>query len=75
MRAIASDGSSVYWAASTKSNDPFSDIVGVPLGGGEPQTIGCHLYGVELLLADESALYCETRHGDQIVRLPKPNAP
>jgi hypothetical protein len=71
IRALASDGSHAYWAASIAGSG-YSDIYAAPVGGGEPQKIACHIYGVEQLLVDDSALYYRSWIGDLIGKLPKP---
>jgi len=71
FRALTSDGTTAYWASSVPGDD-YSDIIGVPLTGGSPRTIACHVSSVYGMVADASAVYYYSWVGDVIGKLPKP---
>jgi hypothetical protein len=66
VRGLSSDGTKVYWAQSSGPDDVFSDVLQVPLAGGDAATIACHLYLVRSLRADGTAVYYDTTLGDVI---------
>jgi hypothetical protein len=68
-------GASAYWAASSVGSDA-SDIVKVPLSGGEPKTLACGVGGVYGLAVDESYVYFSTYYEDgHLGRFPKNGQP
>jgi len=64
VRGLTSDGSLVYWAQSSGPEDVFSDVRRLPFGGGDAETVACHLYAVQSLRADGAALYYDTTLGE-----------
>jgi hypothetical protein len=68
LRALASNQTSVFWAASAVGDD-YSDIVAVPRGGGATRLLACHISSIYGFVADDSALYYYTWLGDIIGKI------
>jgi hypothetical protein len=69
VRGLASDGTSVYWAESSGPEDVFSDVLRLPLAGGVPETVACHVYAVRSLRADGAAVYYDATVGDVLGKI------
>lgn len=68
LRALASNQTSVFWAASAPG-DEYSDIVAVPRGGGPARLLACHVSSIDAFVADDSALYYHTWLDDIIGKI------
>ena len=66
VRGLASDGSNVYWAASSVGSDS-SDILAAPLSGGPARTLACAVQDVYGLTVDDTDVYYFTYTASPII--------
>ncbi|HVZ35112.1 MAG TPA: hypothetical protein VG963_21950, partial [Polyangiaceae bacterium] len=78
IRALATDGTDAYWAASDLDStwggaySVYADVFSAPLAGGEAHEIACHIFGIDefWFVADRGAVYYRSWIHDLIGRLP-----
>ena len=66
VRGLASDGTNVYWAASSVGSDS-SDILAAPLSGGPARTLACAVSYVYGLSVDDTDVYYFTYTASPII--------
>jgi hypothetical protein len=59
VRQLALDESFAYLAESP-SGDDYSDIFAIPISGGPPMPIACHVFGVYSMAVDDNDVYFST---------------